>query len=99
MGSPGGSFYAGSKAAVEQFSKSPAREIGDRGITVNVVSPGFTDTEMLANNPQYKEIGAKMSPLGRLGQPQDIADVVAFLVSEQGRWITGQNIEAGGGVV
>lgn len=99
MGSPGGSFYAGSKAAVEQFSKSLAREIGDRGITVNVVSPGFTDTEMLASNPQYKEIGAKMSPLGRLGQPQDIADVVAFLVSDQGRWITGQNIEAGGGVV
>lgn len=54
---------------------------------------------MLANNPQYKEMGVKMSPLGRLGQPQDIADVVAFLVSEQGRWITGQNIEAGGGVV
>lgn len=99
MGSPGGSFYAGSKAAVEQFSKSLAKEIGDRGITVNVVSPGFTDTEMLADNPQFKEMGAKMSPLGRLGQPQDIADVVAFLVSEQGRWITGQNIEAGGGVV
>ena len=47
----------------------------------------------------YKEIGAKMSPLGRLGQPQDIADVVAFLVSVQGRWITGQNIQAGGGIV
>ena len=99
LGSAGGSFYSGSKAAVEQFTKALAKEIGDRGITVNVVSPGFTDTEMLAKNPQFKEMGAKMSPLGRLGQPEDIADVVAFLVSEKGRWITGQNIEAGGGVV
>ena len=99
MGSPGSSFYTGSKAAVEQFSKALSKEIGDHGITVNIVSPGFTDTEMLADNPQFKEMGAKMSPLGRLGQPQDIADVVAFLVSEQGRWITGQNIQAGGGVV
>lgn len=99
MGSPGSSFYTGSKAAVEQFSKALSKEIGDHGITVNIVSPGFTDTEMLADNPQFKGMGAKMSPLGRLGQPQDIADVVAFLVSEQGRWITGQNIQAGGGVV
>ncbi|MBC1222990.1 SDR family oxidoreductase [Nostoc sp. UCD121] len=97
--SPTASIYAGSKAAVEQFTKALAKEIGGRGITVNAVSPGFTDTEMLANNPQMKEKGVKMSPLGRLGQPADIADVVAFLVSEEARWLTGQNIQAGGGAI
>jgi 3-oxoacyl-[acyl-carrier protein] reductase len=98
LGSPNTSYYAGSKAAVEQFTKVLAKEIGGRGITVNAVSPGFTDTATLASLPQFKEIGAQLSPLGRLGQPRDIADVVAFLVSEQARWITGQNIEVGGGV-
>ncbi|MFS0518375.1 SDR family oxidoreductase [Nostoc sp. UIC 10607] len=97
--SPTASIYAGSKAAVEQFTKVLAKEIGERGITVNAVSPGFTDTEMLASNPQLKEKGLKMSPLGRLGQPADVADVVAFLVSEEARWLTGQNIQAGGGAV
>lgn len=97
--SPTASIYAGSKAAVEQFTKVLAKEIGERGITVNAVSPGFTDTEMLASNPQLKEKGLKMSPLGRLGQPADVADIVAFLVSEEARWLTGQNIQAGGGAV
>src|SRR5918997_318177 len=98
-GAPGASFYAGSKAAVEQFTKALAKEIGGRGITVNAVSPGFTDTDMLGDNPRFKEIGAQMSPLGRLGKPEDVADVVGFLASEEARWITGQNVQAGGGVV
>jgi 3-oxoacyl-[acyl-carrier protein] reductase len=98
-GAPGASFYAGSKAAVEQFTKALAKEIGGRGITVNAVSPGFTDTDMLGENPQFKEMGAQLSPLGRLGQPEDVADVVGFLASEEARWITGQNVQAGGGVV
>ena len=97
-GAPTGSIYAGSKAAVEQFTKALAKEIGGRGITVNTVSPGFTDTDLLNENPQFKEMGAQLSPLGRLGQPEDVADVVSFLASEQARWITGQNIQAGGGV-
>jgi 3-oxoacyl-[acyl-carrier protein] reductase len=98
-GAPSASFYAGSKAAVEQFTKALAREIGGRNITVNAVSPGFTDTDMLGENPQFKEMGAQMSPLGRLGKPEDVADVVGFLASEEARWVTGQNIQAGGGVV
>jgi 3-oxoacyl-[acyl-carrier protein] reductase len=97
-GAPGASFYAGSKAAVEQFTKALAKEIGGRGITVNAVSPGFTDTDMLGDNPQFKEMGAQLSPLGRLGKPDDVADVVGFLASEEARWITGQNVQAGGGV-
>jgi 3-oxoacyl-[acyl-carrier protein] reductase len=97
-GAPGASFYAGSKAAVEQFTKALAKEIGGRGITVNAVSPGFTDTDMLGDNPQFKEMGAQLSPLGRLGKPEDVADVVGFLASEEARWITGQNVQAGGGV-
>jgi len=98
-GAPSGSIYAGSKATVEQFTKALAREIGGRGITVNTVSPGFTDTDLLNENPQFREMGAQLSLLGRLGQPEDVADVVTFLASEQARWITGQNIQAGGGVV
>ena len=100
-GAPGASFYAGSKAAVEQFTKALAKEIGGRGITVNAVSPGFTDTDMLGDNPQFKEMGAQLSPLGRLGKQEDVADVadvVGFLASEEARWITGQNVQAGGGV-
>jgi 3-oxoacyl-[acyl-carrier protein] reductase len=97
---PGGSLYVGSKGAVEQFGAVASRELGARGITVNTVSPGATDTELLrsTNPPEALEMAAGMTPLGRLGQPADIADVVAFLVGPDGRWITGQNIRAGGGL-
>ncbi|WP_212988858.1 SDR family oxidoreductase [Actinoplanes auranticolor] len=97
---PGGSLYVGSKGAVEQFSAVASRELGARGITVNTVSPGATDTELLrsTNSAEALEMAAGMTPLGRLGQPADIADVVAFLAGPDGRWITGQNIHAGGGL-
>lgn len=98
VGSPGASFYAGSKAAVEQFSTCLAKELGARNITVNVVSPGFTDTPLLAANPQFKDVGARLSPFGRLGRPEEIANVVAFLVTEEASWVTGQNIAVNGGV-
>lgn len=96
-GTAGGSFYCGSKAALEQFTRALAREIGHRGVTVNTVSPGITETGILVQYPHLVEAAPKIAALGRIGRPEDIADVVAFLCSEQARWITGQNIQAGGG--
>lgn len=97
MSFPGATAYLGSKAALEQYTKGLAHELAPRGITVNTVSPGFTETGMMTES--YRQTGVELSPLKRLGLPQDIADVVAFLVSEQARWLTGQTIQVGGGVV
>jgi 3-oxoacyl-[acyl-carrier protein] reductase len=97
MGFAGVTAYLGSKGALEQFTKGLAHELAPKGVTVNTVSPGFTDTAMMPD--AFRETGAQMSPLKRVGTPQDIADVVAFVVSEEARWLTGQNIHASGGVV
>ena len=94
---PGATAHLGSKAALEQYGKGLALELAPRGITVNTVLPGFTDTGVLTDDT--RTMGIQMSPLKRLGLPSDIADVVAFLVSEQARWLTGQVIHAGGGLV
>lgn len=94
---PGATAYLGSKGALEQYTKGLAHELAPHGITVNTVSPGFTDTGMMTE--QFRQIGVQMSPLKRLGLPKDLADVVAFIVSEEARWLTGQNIHAGGGIV
>lgn len=94
---PGATAHLGSKAALEQYGKGLAQELAPRGITVNTVLPGFTDTGVLTEHT--RNVGIQMSPLKRLGLPTDIADVVAFLVSEQARWLTGQTIHAGGGIV
>ncbi|HXX75104.1 MAG TPA: glucose 1-dehydrogenase [Nitrospiraceae bacterium] len=91
--------YLGSKGALEQFTKGLAHELAPKGVTVNTVSPGYTITAMLPPDPAFRQIGEQASPLKRLGVPKDIADVVAFVVSEEARWLTGQNIHAGGGVV
>jgi 3-oxoacyl-[acyl-carrier protein] reductase len=91
------SLYLGSKGAIEQFARSLSRELGSRNITVNILSPGFTETDMFLE--QYRAYGASLSPFNRIGTAQDVADVAAFLVSEEARWITGQNLQAGGGVV
>jgi 3-oxoacyl-[acyl-carrier protein] reductase len=96
--SPGYSIYAGSKSAIEQFTRSLSRELGPRGITVNAVIPGLTDTDMISDYPPaVREAVARNTTLGRLGQPQDIADVVAFVASDDARWITGQLVIANGG--
>ncbi|MEU4197397.1 SDR family oxidoreductase [Kribbella sp. NPDC026611] len=90
------SLYLGSKGAVEQFSRVLSRELGPRGVTVNVVSPGFTDTDLLPDRD--RAVAESMSALGRVGAPQDVAAVVAYLASDAARWLTGQNLAAAGGV-
>jgi 3-oxoacyl-[acyl-carrier protein] reductase len=98
---PGIAPYAASKGAIEQLTAAAACELGARGITVNTVSPGATDTDLLrgANSAENLAVAARITPLGRLGQPSDVADVVAFLAGPDARWITGQNIRASGGLV
>ncbi|TKB64500.1 MAG: glucose 1-dehydrogenase [Nitrospira sp.] len=94
---PGATAYLGSKAALEQYTKGLAQELASKGVTVNTVSPGFTETGMMTD--EYRQIGIQLTPLKRLGVPKDIADVVAFIVSEEARWLTGQTIQVGGGIV
>ncbi|WP_031250048.1 SDR family oxidoreductase [Mesorhizobium sp. LNHC221B00] len=89
-------LYLGSKGAVEQFVRVLSRELGPRGITVNALSPGFTDTDLLPERD--RTVAAGMSPFGRLGAPRDVADIAVFLASDEARWLTGENIQAGGGV-
>ena len=97
LGIPGATAYLGTKAALEQFTKGLAHELASRRVTVNSVAPGFTDTAMLWES--FRDTAAQMTPLGRLGKPRDIADVVMFLVSDDAGWLTGQTIQASGGAV
>lgn len=100
---PGGACYFGAKAAVEQFCRVAAREVAARGITINAVSPGFTNTDMLraslAGAPEASAELIAMTPLARLGESRDIAAVVAFLVGPDAAWMTRQNLAVDGGIV
>jgi len=100
IGNAGQANYAASKAAVIGLTKSVAREYASRMITVNAVAPGFIDTAMTHGlPPEVKETLQKQIPLGRLGQPSDVAEAVRFLVSEEAGYITGQVLHVNGGML
>jgi 3-oxoacyl-[acyl-carrier protein] reductase len=92
--------YVATKGAVEQLTRSLAKELGDREITVNVIFPDPTDTELFTAGKTAEQIQrfTQMTALGRLGKVEDIADVTAFLCSKQARWITGENLRVNGGI-
>ena len=100
MGNAGQSNYAAAKAGIIGFSKSLAREIGSRSITVNVVAPGFIDTDMTRILPEdQRDAMLAQVPLGRLGEGEDIANAVVFLASQAGAYITGETLHVNGGML
>lgn len=99
MGNAGQTNYAAAKAGIIGFSKSLAREVGSRGITVNVVAPGFIDTDMTRGLPEeHKQTLLNQIPLARLGQVEEIAHAVAFLASPLAGYITGETLHVNGGM-
>jgi len=99
---PGYAIYSSMKGAIEVFTRNLAKEIGARGITVNVVAPGPIETDfnnaLIRSNPDRKKILSANTALGRVGEAEDIGGVVVFLCSDDARWINGQRIEVSGGI-
>lgn len=98
---PAYSSYAGTKGAVEQFTRQLAKELGPKGITINAVAPGPVNTELFTVGKTEEQITAvgNMNSFGRLGEPEDISRVVLFLASAESQWITGQTIRVNGGFI
>lgn len=100
MGNAGQASYAAAKAGIIGFTKTIAREVGARGITVNAIAPGFITTDMTAQIPeQHQKQLLELIPLRRFGSPEDVADTVYFLASDAARYITGQTLHVDGGMV
>ncbi len=99
---PGYSVYASMKGAIEVFTKYLAKELGPKGIRANVIAPGPVETDFnngaIKNSPQFKAMLGTMSPLGRVGAADDLGGVVAFLCTEDAKWINGQRLEVSGGI-
>ncbi len=99
MGNPGQANYAAAKAGMEGFSRSLAKEVGSRGITVNCVAPGFIETDMTKELPEVQRHAMLAAiALGRLGQPGEVAGVVGFLASDAAAYVTGEVIQVNGGM-
>jgi 3-oxoacyl-[acyl-carrier protein] reductase len=96
---PGGALYGAAKGAVDYWAAVLAKELGPRGITVNSVMPGLTDTDGMILPPAQAEAMVAATPLGRMGRPEEVAAVIAFLAGDDAGWVTGQRIGASGGLV
>jgi len=98
---PAYSVYAGTKGAVEQFTRQLAKEVAVKQITINAIAPGPVNTELFNEGKTEQQIEGlrKSAALGRIGEPEDIANVIEFLVSEKSQWITGQTIRVNGGFI
>ena len=99
---PGSSIYSGTKGAVDVITRVLAKELGPKNIRVNAVNPGLTSTEGVKTagieGGDFEKLAVSQTPLGRMGRPDDIADVVTFVASDEARWVTGSLLQAGGGL-